>query len=114
MRAQRRPLFWAEVRWHCRWPIACDSNLTCPGCHPLGTDAGCSYCQALRTRPPRAIRTERQAAWMSRTGPAWWIGYALYELTEFAYVVPRRVACRLLGRHNPTCIGRAAPHPRRW
>lgn len=68
---------------------------------------------ALHTQPPRVI-TPRRDAWMSHTGPAWWIGYALYEPREFVYVVPRRIACRLLRWHNPTCVGRPAPHPRRW
>ncbi|MGW4731670.1 hypothetical protein ACWEQC_21310 [Streptomyces shenzhenensis] len=68
---------------------------------------------ALRTQPPRVI-TPRRDAWMARTGLAWWIGYALHEPRDFAYAAPRRIACRLLGRHNPTCVGRAEPHPRRW
>lgn len=41
--------------WHCRWPIACDNNLTCPGCHPSGTDAECRTCQA-RSRPPHPMK----------------------------------------------------------
>ncbi|MER7967685.1 hypothetical protein ABTX35_01480 [Streptomyces sp. NPDC096080] len=68
---------------------------------------------ALRTEAPRVI-TPRRDAWMRSTGLTWWLGYALHEPREFTYVAPRRVACRLLGRHNPTCIGRPAPHPRRW
>ncbi|MFE2941027.1 hypothetical protein ACFXKG_18480 [Streptomyces sp. NPDC059255] len=58
--------------------------------------------------------TSRNSAWTARTGLSWWLGYALHEPREFAYVTPRRIACRVLGRHNPTCIGRPAPHPRRW
>lgn len=68
---------------------------------------------ALRTQPPRIITPHRDA-WMSRTGPAWWIGYALHEPREFVYATPRRLACRLFGWHNPTCVGCPAPHPRRW
>lgn len=68
---------------------------------------------ALRTQEPRVI-TPRRDAWMSRTGLAWWLGYAVYEPREFAYSAPRRLACRLFGRHNPTCVGRTAPHPRTW
>ncbi|MFZ3569431.1 hypothetical protein ACNYS0_20995 [Streptomyces sp. BH034] len=49
-----------------------------------------------------------------RTAAEYWLRFALAEPHEFAYVVPRRIACRLLGRHNPTCAGRPAPHPRRW
>lgn len=65
------------------------------------------------TQSPRVI-TPRRDAWMSRTGPAWWIGYTIHEPREFLYAAPRRLACRLLGWHNPTCVGRPAPHPRRW
>ncbi|MFF9215613.1 hypothetical protein [Streptomyces viridosporus] len=68
----------------------------------------------LMQQPRLRVLTPRNSAWMARTGLAWWIGYALHEPREFAYTAPRRIACRLLGRHNPTCIGRPAPHPRRW
>lgn len=64
--------------------------------------------------PRLRVLTLRNSRWMARTGLAWWIGYALHEPREFAYTAPRRLACRLLGWHNPTCIGRPAPHPRRW
>ncbi|MBK3556287.1 hypothetical protein JHN55_07005 [Streptomyces sp. MBT56] len=47
------------------------------------------------------------------TGFTYWLRYLISEPREFAYVAPRRLACRL-GRHNPTCVGRRAPHPRRW
>ncbi|MEU9661913.1 hypothetical protein [Streptomyces chartreusis] len=60
------------------------------------------------------VLTPRNSAWQARTGPGWWIGYALYEPRDFAYAAPRRLACRLFHWHNPTCIGRPAPHPRRW
>jgi hypothetical protein len=43
--------------------------------------------------------------------PAYWLLFALSEPREFAYVAPRRIACRLLRRHNVTCRGRA-DHPR--
>ncbi|MFJ2178901.1 hypothetical protein ACIOHE_39160 [Streptomyces sp. NPDC087851] len=64
--------------------------------------------------PQLRVLTPRNSAWMARTGVSWWLGYALHEPGEFAYTAPRRIACRVLGRHNPTCIGRPAPHPRRW
>jgi len=60
------------------------------------------------------VLTPRNSAWRMRTGPARWIGYAIHEPREFTYTAPRRLACRLFGRHNPTCIGLPAPHPRRW
>lgn len=68
---------------------------------------------ALRTQAPRVL-TPRNSAWMTRRGLARWIGYALHEPREFIYTAPRRVACHLFGWHNPTCVGRPAPHPRRW
>lgn len=49
-----------------------------------------------------------------RTAAEYWIRYALTEPRDFAYSAPRRIACRILGRHNATCIGRPAPHPRSW
>lgn len=51
--------------------------------------------------------------WTSRTGLAYWLGFLRHDPGEFAYVVPRRLACRVLQRHNPTCVGRLN-HPRRW
>lgn len=60
------------------------------------------------------VLTPRYGAWQARTGLGWWIGYVLYEPRDFAYAAPRRLACRLFGWHNPTCIGLAEPHPRRW
>lgn len=66
-----------------------------------------------RTRSPRVL-TRRNYGWMARTGLQWWLGYALHEPRDFAYAAPRRLACRLAGWHNPTCVGRPAPHPRRW
>lgn len=45
--------------WHCRWPLACDNNATCPGCHLAGTDAGCRSCQA-RTTADRHSDTEER------------------------------------------------------
>ncbi|WP_055526023.1 hypothetical protein [Streptomyces graminilatus] len=61
------------------------------------------------------VLTPRNTRWTARRPGSltWWLGYALHQPREFAYVAPRRIACRL-GQHNPTCIGRAAPHPRRW
>ncbi|MFI8531074.1 hypothetical protein ACIGMX_12575 [Streptomyces aquilus] len=111
--------------WHCRWPLACDNNLTCPGCHPAGTDAGCRYCQAraaadhsddprtrlLRRQPPPPPRWYEYSH--TATGLEYWLRFLIGEPREFAYVVPRRLACRWLGRHNVTCRGRT-DHPRRW
>lgn len=48
------------------------------------------------------------------TALGYWLRFALTEPREFTYVVPRRIACRLLRRHNVTCRGLPAPHPRRW
>ncbi len=45
------------------------------------------------------------------TRPEYWARFLIGEFREFAYVVPRRVACRLLGWHNVTCRGRR-DHPR--
>jgi hypothetical protein len=70
--------------------------------------------KAAHARGKLRVLTPRNSAWMARTGLAWWIGYALHEPREFTYTAPRRLACRLFGQHNPTCIGRPAPHPRRW
>lgn len=64
--------------------------------------------------PRLRVLTPRNSVWMARTGLSWWIGYALHEPREFAYSAPRRLACRAFGRHNPTCVGRPSPHPRRW
>ncbi|WP_406420025.1 hypothetical protein [Streptomyces sp. NBC_00842] len=68
---------------------------------------------AQQARSPRVF-TRRNSAWMAHTGAAWWLGYALHEPRDFAYAMPRRIACHVFGRHNPTCVGRPAPHPRRW
>lgn len=70
--------------------------------------------KAAQARGKLRVITPSYAAWQERTGLAWWLGYALHEPRDFAYAAPRRLACRLFGRHNPTCIGRPAPHPRRW
>lgn len=44
---------------------------------------------------------------------AGWLRYAATEPREaLLYTLPRRLACRLLGRHNRTCEGRA-DHPKR-
>lgn len=60
------------------------------------------------------VLTPRNTAWHAHTGLARWIGHALHEPRDFAYAAPRRIACRLFGWHNPTCVGRGEPHPRRW
>ncbi|MGW0795178.1 hypothetical protein [Streptomyces sp. NPDC002692] len=69
--------------------------------------------RGLRTTTPRVL-TPGDSSWTARKGFAWWLGYALHEPREFVYVAPRRVACHLFARHNPTCVGLPAPHPRRW
>ncbi len=51
--------------------------------------------------------------WASRTGLAYWAGLLRHEPREAGYVIPRRLACRLLRRHNDTCIGRRG-HVARW
>ncbi|GHH87828.1 hypothetical protein [Streptomyces capitiformicae] len=48
------------------------------------------------------------------TGLEYWLRFLIGEPREFVYVVPRRLACRLFKWHSPTCVGRGAPHPRRW
>ncbi|WP_435252045.1 hypothetical protein [Streptomyces tendae] len=57
--------------------------------------------------PPRWYEYSHTA-----TGAEYWLRYLVGEPREFAYAVPRRIACRLLGRHNTTCRGRR-DHPRR-
>lgn len=57
-------------------------------------------------RPPRWYEYSPAA-----TGLEYWARFLVGEPREFAYVVPRRIACRLLGRHNVTCEGRT-DHPR--
>ncbi|WP_435610058.1 hypothetical protein [Streptomyces sp. C10-9-1] len=46
-----------------------------------------------------------------RSTVTYWLRYALAEPRDLAYAAPRRLACRLLGRHNATCRGRT-DHPR--
>lgn len=70
--------------------------------------------KAAHARGKLRVLTPRNTAWQTRTGIAWWLGYALHEPRDFAYTAPRRIACRVLRQHNPTCVGRPAPHPRRW
>lgn len=48
-----------------------------------------------------------------KTGWRYWLGYLLQEPRDATYTVPGRLACRLLRRHNTTCLGRR-DHPRRW
>lgn len=40
------------------------------------------------------------------SGAIWLARYILAEPRDAAYALPRRVACRLFGRHNATCTGR--------
>lgn len=42
----------------------------------------------------------------------YWLRTAFTDPREAAYCIPRRLACRLLGRHNGTCRGRV-DHVRR-
>lgn len=67
---------------------------------------------ALHAQPPRPLRWYEYS--YTATGLEYWLRYLISEPREFTYAVPRRIACRLLGRHNDTCVGRPAPHPRRW
>lgn len=47
-------------------------------------------------------------------GPvAYWLRYLLAEPRDAAYALPRRIACRVLGRHNITCQGRRDHRRRR-
>lgn len=73
------------------------------------------FADAMQRGQLRVI-TPRYAAWQERkrTGITWWLGYLRHEPRDFLYAAPRRLACRLLQRHNDTCIGKPAPHPRRW
>ncbi|MFE1925811.1 hypothetical protein ACFW91_24970 [Streptomyces asoensis] len=70
--------------------------------------------KAANARGKLRVLTPRNTAWQERSGLGRWLGYARHEPRDFAYTAPRRIACRLLGRHNPTCIGLPAPHPRTW
>ncbi|MFE5258250.1 hypothetical protein [Streptomyces coelicoflavus] len=76
---------------------------------PLDSDDPRARLARTAPRPPRWYEYSHTA-----TGLEYWARFLLGEPHEFAYVVPRRIACHLLGRHNPTCVGRPAPHPRRW
>lgn len=64
----------------------------------------CSLCEFTLYRPRPKCRTAVE----------YWLRFAIAEPAEFAYVAPRRAACRLLSWHNVTCRGRPDPHPRRW
>ncbi len=64
--------------------------------------------QLLRRQPPPPRWCEYNH---TATGAEYWLRFLLGEPREFAYVVLRRLACRLLGRHNVTCRGRT-DHPR--
>lgn len=49
------------------------------------------------------------------TGLERWTRNALDDPHSAAARIPGRLACRLLGRHNWTCIGSPSPrHPARW
>lgn len=61
---------------------------------------------APRYRPVYRARSECRSAF------TYLLRYALAEPRDAAYALPRRAACRLLGRHNATCRGRP-DHPRK-
>lgn len=63
-------------------------------------------------QPQTRRRWEYRGRSECRNAVAYWLRYALTEPQDFTYCVPRRFACRVLGRHNATCRGRA-DHPRR-
>ena len=68
---------------------------------------------------PQLRTSPRSAGWYRprndcHTALEYWLRYALSEPRDFAYCVPRRIACRILRQHNATCAGRPAPHPRSW
>ncbi|MFJ2303769.1 MULTISPECIES: hypothetical protein [unclassified Streptomyces] len=65
---------------------------------------------ALRTRPPRVLRWYRPGA----KGLERQIRSVLDDPRSAVARIPGRLACRLLRRHNWTCIARPAPHPRTW
>ncbi|MEI5032399.1 hypothetical protein RB201_04160 [Streptomyces sp. S1A(2023)] len=56
------------------------------------------------------VQPDARAAWMERSGLAYWLGYVVHEPRDFVYCVPRRAVCRLFRRHNVTCRGRR-DHP---
>jgi hypothetical protein len=61
------------------------------------------YHAAVRKNPRlRVIRWNR----LDHTGLGYWLRHLRYEPRDFAFVAPRRIACRLLRRHNITCRGR--------
>ena len=68
------------------------------------------------TLAPRRVserhRWEYRGRSECRNAVTYWLRYALAEPRDFAYCAPRRIVCRLLGRHNVTCQGRV-DHPRR-
>ncbi|MFJ1581568.1 hypothetical protein [Streptomyces sp. NPDC088182] len=55
----------------------------------------------------RVIRWNR----LDHTGVGYWLRYLRYEPRDFAFTAPRRIACRLLRRHNITCAGRPDHRP---
>jgi hypothetical protein len=64
---------------------------------------------ALRTRSPRVMRWYRAEA----TGIERHIRATLDDPRSAAARLPGRITCRLLRRHNWTCIGQPR-HPARW
>ncbi|WP_423833351.1 hypothetical protein [Streptomyces manipurensis] len=55
-----------------------------------------------RGKPLRVLRWNR----LDHLGLGYWLRHLRYEPWDFAYAAPRRLACRLLRRHNITCHGR--------
>lgn len=63
----------------------------------------------MARRGPRPITWNPHA----HSGLGYWARYLWHDPRDFAYCAPRRLACRLFGRHNPSCFGRP-DHPRTW
>ncbi|MFD7093384.1 hypothetical protein [Streptomyces xanthophaeus] len=58
--------------------------------------------ELARGKPPRVQRWHPA----DHHGVGYWLRHLRYEPRDFAYAAPRRLACRLFGRHNITCHGR--------
>ncbi|MFF5001718.1 hypothetical protein ACFY3G_02725 [Streptomyces phaeochromogenes] len=71
----------------------------------------------LEARFHAAVRSNRLVVlrWYrpGATGVERWLRNALDDPRSAAAHVPGRLACRLLRRHNWTCLGQFK-HPRRW
>lgn len=58
--------------------------------------------EVKRGLPPRVVRWTAS----DHSGLGYWLRYLAYDHRGFAHAAPRRLACRLLRRHNITCHGR--------